>query len=70
MKILIDCFVVFSVRDFEPKILIKGVQILQIHVESSKYKMICLKSHKSSEFAIFYIEQLSKILNYVDFIIL
>jgi len=34
-----------------------------------KYKMICLKSPKSSEFAIIFKKQWSKFLNYVDFII-
>ena len=37
-----------------------------VHVESPKYKMICLKS---SELATSFNKQWSKILNYVDFII-
>jgi len=40
-----------------------------VHVESPKYKMICLKSPKSSEFAFCFNKQWSKILNYVYFII-
>ena len=35
-----------------------------VHVESPKYKTICLKSPKSSEFAI-YFNKLVKILNYI-----
>ena len=41
-----------------------------VHVESPKYKMICLKSPKSSEFAKKINKQWSKILNYVYFIML
>ena len=35
-----------------------------------KYKMICLKSPNSSEFAIFYNQQWSKILNYMFYHVL
>ena len=58
MKQIID-FCCVNVRDFEPKILIKGVYVtvllcilysIEVHVESQKYKMICLNSPKS-EFA-------------------
>ena len=38
------------------------------YVESPKYKMICLKSPKSSEIAVFLNKQWSKNLNYVYFI--
>ena len=39
-----------------------------VHVESLKYKMICLKSPKSSEFAIFFKLILSFFNNYsIDF---
>ena len=39
-----------------------------VHVESSKYQMICLKSPKSSEFVIVFYKQWSKKLNYVYFV--
>ena len=40
-----------------------------VHVESPKYKMVCIKSPKSSEFAKWINTQCSKILYYVDIIV-
>ena len=96
-------FCCLSDRDFEPRILLKGVHLTKIekkclwrkvykllsrkakmymspyycfflysvwvHVENQKYKMIYLKSPKSSEFAIIFNKQWSNILIYVYFII-